>query len=105
MKTSIIPLGSSMRRSPLRSALLLILFLLGCLGLPLTAQAVSPPPDGNFGGANTAEGSGALFSLTPGSNNTALGGGALFSLTTGKQNTPTPAQALRYNPPPAKTSI
>jgi hypothetical protein len=61
-------------------------------------QAVSPPPDGGYSGANTAEGgSGTLFSLTTGSNNTALGSQALFSLTTGKQNTATGAQALKNN--------
>jgi hypothetical protein len=45
--------------------------------LPL-AQALAPPPDGGYAGANTAEGNGALNSITPqgrgsGSNNTAVG--------------------------------
>jgi hypothetical protein len=61
-------------------------------------QAVSPPADGAYIGANTAEGGvGALFSLTTGTNNTALGSQALFSLTTGNQNTATGAQALKNN--------
>jgi hypothetical protein len=69
-----------------------------CVGLLPTMQAVSPPPDGAYTGANTAEGgSGTLFSLTTGSNNTALGSEALYSLTTGIQNTATGAQSLKNN--------
>jgi hypothetical protein len=76
----------------------LVSMLLVCFPLLPRAQAVSPPPDGAYAGANTAEGgSGALFSLTTGSNNTALGSQALFSLTTGVQNTATGAQALKNN--------
>jgi len=37
------------------------------------AQAVSPPPDGGYPGGNTAEGQGALLSLTDGAFNTAVG--------------------------------
>jgi hypothetical protein len=78
----------------------LIHILIGivCIGLLPKAQAVVPPPDGGYPGANTAEGgSGALFSLTAGTNNTALGAQALFSLTTGNQNTATGSQALKNN--------
>ena len=76
----------------------LVSMLLVCFPLLPRAQAVSPPPDGAYVGANTAEGgSGTLFSLTTGSNNTALGSQALFSLTTGVQNTATGAQALKNN--------
>jgi hypothetical protein len=78
------------------SAMLICLFT--GLGLLQPAQAVSPPPDGAYTGANTAEGgSGALFSLTTGSNNTAIGSQTLFSLTTGNQNTAVGAQALKSN--------
>jgi hypothetical protein len=80
------------------TSLSVIVLLLACLGLPQRAQAVSPPPDGAYFGANTAEGgAGALGSLTTGTNNTALGSQALSSLTTGIQNTATGAQALRFN--------
>jgi hypothetical protein len=77
---------------------LLLIPLLICLSLSHIAQAVSPPPDGNYGAGNTAEGGTAtLFSLTTGGNNTALGSEALFSVTTGKQNTATGSQALKNN--------
>jgi hypothetical protein len=82
----------------LRSSFLFILLVLACFGLSAPARAVSPPPDGGYTGANTAEGGpGALSSLTTGTNNTALGSQALFSLTTGIQNTATGAQALKNN--------
>ena len=69
-----------------------------CFGCLPTMQAVSPTPDGGYPGGNTAEGgSGALFSLTTGTNNTAVGSSALFSLTTGIQNTAVGAQALKNN--------
>src|SRR6476646_11847 len=45
----------------------LITFALVCFALVQNTQAVSPPPDGAYSGANTAEGgSGAIFSLTTG---------------------------------------
>jgi len=82
----------------LKKATLLILVALLCLGFLPRAQAVSPPPDGAYAGANTAEGgSGTLFSLTTGTNNTAIGSQALFSLTAGVQNTAVGAQALKSN--------
>jgi hypothetical protein len=75
-----------------------LFFVFICLSAAeYNAQAVSPPPDGGYPGANTAEGNGSLFSLTTGSNNAALGSQALFSLTTGSQNTATGAQALKSN--------
>jgi hypothetical protein len=83
---------------PLKKATLLILVALLCFGFLPRAQAVSPPPDGAYFGANTAEGgTGTLFSLTTGNNNTAVGSQALFSLTTGSQNTATGSQALKSN--------
>jgi hypothetical protein len=72
---------------------LLIALVLACLGVAPVAQAA----DGDLGNANTAEGAGALQSLTTGTNNTALGAGALFSNTTAKWNTATGAQALKNN--------
>ena len=57
---------------------LLIPVLLVCFALRPGVQAVIPPPDGGYPGANTAEGEAALLSLpTPqdggGSGNTAVG--------------------------------
>jgi uncharacterized coiled-coil protein SlyX len=83
---------------PLQHVFLVVPFVLACFGLTPAMRAVSPPPDGGYFGANTAEGgAGALFNLTTGTNNTALGSQALFSLTTGIQNTATGAQALKSN--------
>jgi Chaperone of endosialidase len=51
------------------------------------ARAVSPAPDGGYPNGNTAEGSGALFSLTNGFWNTALGQQTLYQDTSGSYNT------------------
>jgi uncharacterized coiled-coil protein SlyX len=93
MKTKTQPIKNSMNSSSLRSALLLIGLMLACFGLSPMARAANETTSG----ANTGEGSGALQSITMGSNNTALGAGALFSLTTGVQNTAVGAQALNLN--------
>ena len=61
------------------------------------AFGVSPPPDGNYPGGNTAEGQNALFSLTTGVDNTANGHGALYHNTTGNTNTATGFEALHGN--------
>jgi hypothetical protein len=91
----------------------LIILSLVCVGLMPKAQAVVPPPDGNYPNGNTAEGQNALFSLTTGqyntaigffsqernrtgSFNTALGAGSLFA-NLGDQNTATGAAALLSN--------
>jgi hypothetical protein len=85
----------SIDHCPLPRALFLIPLVLACFAFSQKAQALRPPPDGGYFGANTAEGgAGALFSLTTGTNNTALGSQALHSLTTGDQNTATGAEAL-----------
>jgi hypothetical protein len=70
---------------------------LGCFALPPTIRAVTPPPDGGYPNQNTAEGDGALLSLTTGSSNTANGFTALTSNTTGNFNTATGAGALNSN--------
>jgi hypothetical protein len=62
-----------------------------------TTQAVTPAPDGGYPGGNTAEGAGALFSLTSGTYNTAIGLQTLYHLTTGIHNTATGAAALFSN--------
>jgi uncharacterized coiled-coil protein SlyX len=74
-----------------------ILLVFACFGLFPRLQAVSPPPDGGYAGATTAEGQNALQSLTSGVWNTALGYQALFHDTTGNQNTATGYQALFTN--------
>jgi len=85
---------------------LLIVFVLMYFGLWPTTQALTPPPDGGYTGGNTAEGDGALSSLSVGAinvrgnfgvDNTALGYQALFSDVTGDRNTATGSQALFHN--------
>ena len=76
---------------------LLIAFVLACFPFPPTALAVTPAPDGGYAGANTAEGTNALFSLTTGLYNTAVGANAVFSDTTGGRNTANGYNALHFN--------
>jgi hypothetical protein len=80
----------------------LIAFLLSCVAISPKVQALAPPPDGGYAGANTAEGDGALNSVIPqargsGANNTALGYHTLFSDTSGSFNTATGSVALANN--------
>ena len=73
----------------------LIIFALVCFALVQT-QAVSPPPDGAYSGADTAEGgSGTLFSSYHRHQQHRFGSQALFNVTTGIQNTAIGAQALK----------
>src|SRR5438067_1586546 len=76
---------------------ILIILSLVCVALPLTAQAVSPSPDGGYPGGNTAEGSSALLSCTTGIYNNAIGIYSLLSVTTGSFNTGVGAGALLTN--------
>src|SRR5437667_134268 len=76
---------------------ILIILSLVCVALPLTAQAVSPSPDGGYPGGNTAEGSSALLSCTTGIYNNAIGIYSLLSVTTGSFNTGVGAGALLAN--------
>src|SRR5215216_2072681 len=88
IKSTVPSLRHSTDCSPLPHAVFVILLVLVCFVPLQPAQALNPPPDGAYPGANTAEGGrGVLFSLTTGTNNTALGSSALHSLTTGEQNT------------------
>jgi hypothetical protein len=89
-----LPMINSISRSPLRRGFPLIAVALACFALSPMAQAVSPAPDGGYGGGNTAEGTNALFSRTTGVWNTALGYQALYHVTTGNQNTATGFQTL-----------
>jgi hypothetical protein len=87
------------RRKNLRRDLFLIPLVLALAGLALapTARALNPPPDGGYPNETTAEGDGALFSLTTGFGNTALGFNALRSDTEGSFNTATGRNALRFH--------
>ena len=67
------------------------------IALSLTAQAVVPAPDGGYPKQNTAEGQGALLSLTTGAFNTAVGYLSLHGNTTGGYNTAHGALALNDN--------
>jgi trimeric autotransporter adhesin len=102
MKTTIRLISTSIGRHFLRSGFILIALAIVSFGLSPKAQAIVPPPDGGYPGANTAEGDGALNSFTPqlrgyGVDNTALGYHTLFSDTTGSRNTATGSGALANN--------
>jgi hypothetical protein len=73
-----------------------ILALICFAFLPLVG-AVTPAPDGGYAGANTAEGTNSLFSLTTGVWNTASGFETLKNDTTGSVNTATGFGALSNN--------
>jgi hypothetical protein len=81
----------------LKKAAPVFLVAVAFFGLLPATRAVSPPPDGGYPGANTAEGENALFSLTTGTGNTASGHVALFNNTTGSGNTATGSAALLNN--------
>ena len=99
LSTATLSMRGLTSRTPLRGGVLLVALglALAWLTLPQTSQAVTPAPDGGYPNNNTAEGDGALFSLTSGDNNTANGDGALYSNTTGGSNTASGLAALFYN--------
>jgi hypothetical protein len=91
MKT--LPMGNSIGRSlpPITyhySLLTVLLLALCCFALSPAPKAfgVSPAPDGGYAGANTAEGTNALFNLSTGIANTAVGSSALLHDTIGSWN-------------------
>lgn len=85
-------------RSPLWCGFLLIALALACFALLPKAQAqLSPPPDGDYRGRNTAEGAAALFNLTSGTYNTAIGWLSLNNVETGNFNTAVGAATLLAN--------
>src|SRR6266513_444006 len=85
------------RQSPLRRIFPVVLFVLGLFALSPTARAVNPPPDGGYPGNNTAEGDGALQSVTSGFDDTAIGFRALYNNTSGGDNTANGVSVLSSN--------
>ena len=81
------------------------ILVLACFGFLPKVQAVSPPPDGGYPGANTAEGDGALLGVTTGAFNTAAGFLALGGNTTGSFNTALGAGTLLVNQVGSNTAI
>jgi len=84
--------SDAIRSSPSRLAFCLIAVVLVCFGLSPTVQAGT-----SLGAGNTADGAGALNSLTTGIHNTAEGYQAQFSNAIGNYNTATGSQALKNN--------
>jgi hypothetical protein len=88
------------RNSPdmkIRIPPILLMFALVCFALVQNTQAVSPPPDGDYPGGNTAEGQEALLRFTSGTFNAAIGWLSLASVTTGSLNTGVGAGTLLLN--------
>ena len=77
-------------RSLLRRGFFLLPFVLIWFALSPSARAA----DGGLPNQNTADGDGALFSLTTGTDNTAVGFDALYSITDGSECTATGSLAL-----------
>jgi uncharacterized coiled-coil protein SlyX len=88
--------GNSIVGSSYRRAVPVVALVLACLALSPGPNAfgVSPPPDGGYGGFNTAEGEDALFSFVGGRENTAIGYHALYQATSVDYNTAVGASAL-----------
>src|ERR1043166_2830741 len=87
--TAIASVRESVQRSVWRrySLFIPLITALTSFAFLLTARGVEPPPDGDYGNGNTAEGLDALFSLTTGFNNTAVGTFALYDTESGSSNT------------------
>jgi hypothetical protein len=78
LKLTMVPcVTGSIRCPPLRRVFLFVPLLLTCFALSQTAKALSPAPDGGYAGENTAEGTGALSSLTNTAAASAVGNSAL----------------------------
>jgi hypothetical protein len=82
-----------------------ITIILSCLACLPFAQAISPTPDGCYPGFTTAEGCGALNSLTTGAGNTGLGWRSLFLNSSASFNTGVGAGALTLNNGDSNTAV
>jgi len=82
-----------------------ITIILSCLACLPFAQAISPTPDGCYTGFTTAEGCGALNSLTTGAGNTGLGWRSLFLNSSASFNTGVGAGALILNNGDSNTAV
>jgi Chaperone of endosialidase len=80
-----------------RSRLSLIALTLAAFAFVQSGEAVNPPPDGGYAGANTAEGQNALLNLTTGTANTAVGFLSLSMQLKANFNTALGAGALLVN--------
>jgi len=94
--TTLPSVTTSISRSPLRRAFLLIPLALAWFALSPAARAVCQEGC-DTGSGNTFLGDDALLNNTAGVQNTALGFNALFSNTTGNQNTANGNAALSSN--------
>jgi hypothetical protein len=65
----------------------LIALTLAAFAFVQSGEAVNPPPDGGYAGANTAEGQNALLNLTTGTANTAVGFSSLSAMKKANFNT------------------
>jgi Chaperone of endosialidase len=75
----------------------LIALTLAAFAFVQSGEAVNPPPDGGYAGANTAEGQNALLNLTTGTANTAVGFLSLSMQLKANFNTALGAGALLVN--------
>jgi hypothetical protein len=82
-----------------------ILMAIGCFAVSPQIQAVSPAPDGCYPNFTTAEGCGALNSLTTGAGNTGLGWRSLFLNSSASFNTGVGAGALILNNGDSNTAV
>ena len=80
-----------------QSRLSLIALTLAAFAFVQSGEAVNPPPDGGYAGANTAEGQNALLNLTTGTANTAVGFLSLSSMKKANFNTALGAGTLLVN--------
>ena len=81
------------------------LFAFACLTVSPSARAISPAPDGCYPNYTTAEGCGALQSLTLGVGNTGLGWYSLYSDIGGSYNTSAGTGALALNNADSNTAL
>ena len=95
--TIVLPIQYLLGRLSRQGSFMPVTLALASLALSFTARAVSPPPDGGYPNFNTAEGAGALFSLTTGADNTAIGFQTLFNNKSGFDNTASGFRALGSN--------